>query len=81
MANNITNVNQSGTPVSKVDLVAGKHTTTIVVAILFTLVLIALMTLICIKQNPPENVVTGLVGLLGVLAGFFAGSAVKGDAY
>ncbi|MFD2583405.1 hypothetical protein ACFSR6_12985 [Pedobacter vanadiisoli] len=74
------NFNQSGTtPHSKLDLLSGKHTTSLIVAILFLITLICLIVVVCVKDIVPENLVTGLTGLLGVLAGFFAGTKFNGD--
>ena len=63
--------------VSLLDSIFGNHTTTVIVALLFILTLICLIIIVCIKDSLPENIVTGLIGLLGVLAGFFAGSNFK----
>ena len=77
-ANKIPDLNRTGeSPNSKLDLLSGKHTTTMIVAILFVITLICLIVIVCVKENLPENVLTGLIGLLGVLAGFFAGSNIK----
>lgn len=71
-AKNKPDLNRTGdTPHSKVDLLSGKHTTSIIVAILFVLTLVSLIIIVCVKDTPPENLITGLIGLLGVLAGFF----------
>ena len=59
---------------SKVEAFSGNHTSTIVVAMLFVITLIGLITIICTRNTIPENITTGLIGLLGVLAGFFAGT-------
>ena len=70
--------NRTGeTPHSKLDLFSGKHTTSIIVAILFLVTLICFVILYCAKDKLPDNIITGLFGLLGVLAGFFAGSNIK----
>ncbi len=71
-------LNRTGdTPLSKLDLFSGKHTTSIVVAVLFLVTLICFVILYCAKQTLPDNIITGLFGLLGVLAGFFAGANIK----
>ncbi|MEY2792300.1 MAG: hypothetical protein RJA76_292 [Bacteroidota bacterium] len=73
-------LNRSGeTPHSKLDLFSGKHTTSIIVAILFLITLTCFVVLYCAKQTLPDNIITGLFGQLGVLAGFFAGSHIKKD--
>ncbi len=72
------NVNHtSGEPVSRVDFFTGKHTTSILVAILFVITFIGLIVLVCVKDKVPENLQTALVGILGMLAGFFAGTNTK----
>ncbi len=71
------NLNRTGeASQSRVDLFSGKHTTSLIVAALFLLTFIGLIILVCIKskEEMPDDLITGLVGLLGVLAGFFAGS-------
>ena len=60
---------------SKVDIFTGKHTTGIIVAILFVLVLISFILIYCIKDTVSENVITGHFSLLSLLAGFYAGSS------
>ena len=73
-------LNRTGdTPHSKLDLFSGKHTTSFIVAILFLVTLICFVILYCVKATLPDNIITGLFGLLGVLAGFFAGANIKKD--
>lgn len=73
-------LNRTGeTSHSKLDLLSGKHTTSLIVAFLFLITLISLIIVICAKDTIPENIVTGLISLLGMLAGFFAGSNIKKD--
>ena len=73
-------LNRTGdTPHSKLDLFSGKHTTSLIVAVLFLVTLVGLILVVCVKDRLPENIVTGLIGLLGVLAGFFASSHIKKD--
>ena len=81
MSNNIPpNLNQIGeAPYSRVDLFTGKHTTSIIVAILFTITLIGFIVLYCVKETMPDAILTGFLTLLGTLGGFFAGSTLKKD--
>ena len=62
---------------SKLDMLTGTHTSSIIVAILFVMTLIALILIVCIKENPPEYLITGLIGLLCTLIGYFVGSNTK----
>lgn len=73
------NLNTTGetTPISKIDSITGTHTTGLIVAILFIVTLCGLIYLVCHKSDLSEGLVTGLVGLLGVLAGFYAGTSVQ----
>jgi heme O synthase-like polyprenyltransferase len=66
-------------PHSKLDLLSGKHTMSIIVAILFLVTLMCFVILYCVKPTLPDNIITGLFGLLGALAGFFAGANIKKD--
>jgi hypothetical protein len=73
-------LNRTGeTPHSRVDLFSGKHTTSLIVAVLFLLTLTGTIVLVCVKSknDMPDDLITGLIGLLGVLAGFFAGSSMN----
>jgi len=73
-------LNRKGdTPHSKLDLLSGEHTMSIIVAILFILTLICFVILYCVKPTLPDNIITGIFALLGVLAGFFAGANIKKD--
>jgi hydrogenase/urease accessory protein HupE len=49
------------------------------VGILIAVIFIGLIFLVCFKDKLPENLITGIIGLLGVLVGFFPGSIKKGD--
>ena len=61
---------------STVDLFSGKHTTSIIVAILFIAVLIAFAVYL-IWGKPYENtIITGFFSVLSLLGGFFAGTQV-----
>lgn len=62
---------------SKLDALTGNHTTSIIVAILFVITLLSLIILVCVKDKLPDGLLTGLVGLLGMFGGFFAGSYKK----
>jgi heme/copper-type cytochrome/quinol oxidase subunit 4 len=76
--NNIPNLNGKGeTPHSKLDLWSGKHTSSIIVGLLIAIIFTGLIIVICVKDKLPKNFITGIIGLLGVLAGFFAGTAGK----
>ena len=73
-------LNRTGeTPHSRVDLFSGKHTTSLIVAVLFLLTFLGTIILVCVKtkEDMPDDLITGLIGLLGVLAGFFAGSSMN----
>lgn len=61
-------------PPSKIDLLSGKHTTSIIVGMVFLVTLIGLIIIVCIRKDVPESLTTGLIGILGVLAGFFVRS-------
>ncbi|MFH0893432.1 MAG: hypothetical protein V2A54_03260 [Bacteroidota bacterium] len=73
------NLNTTGetTTVSKLDLLSGKHTTGIIVAILFIVTFFGLLYLECNKPDLSKGLETGLVGLLGVFAGFYAGTTLQ----
>ncbi len=64
-------------PSSKIDLLSGNHTTTIIVAILFFLVFIGLIVYLVLKETYNDIVLNGLFSLLSLLGGFFAGSQIK----
>lgn len=73
-------LNRTGdTPHSKIDLFSGKHTMSVIVGILIAVIFIGLIFLVCFKDKLLENLITGIIGLLGVLVGFFPGSIKKGD--
>ena len=77
---NMPDLNRTGeSSNSKIDLFSGKHTTAIIVAILFLVTLICFIILVCYKDDLPESIITGLIGLLSALVGFFAGSNAKKD--
>ncbi len=64
---------------SKVDLILGIHTNSIIVAILIIIIFCGFLYLVVNikKENMHEGVVTGIIGLLSGLVGFYAGSAKK----
>ena len=67
------------TPHSKIDLFSGKHTKSLIVGILIAILFIGLIVLVCVKDKLPENLINGIITLLGVLVGYFSGSIKKGD--
>jgi hypothetical protein len=62
---------------SKIDLLSGGHTTSIIVAVLFILVYIGLIFYSCLVYNPENIIINGLFSLLFLLGGFFVGSQIK----
>jgi hypothetical protein len=59
----------------KFDKILGKHTNSVIVGILFLFTLTAFIIYICVfKDKLSDGITTGLIGLLGGLAGFFAAS-------
>lgn len=70
----IPGLNSRGETPSKVDQWSGQHTTSIIVGALIALALIGLIVLLCVK-NISENTllaaVTGIVGIMGTLVGYF----------
>jgi len=61
-------------PKSRVDSWSGQHTSSILVAILFVVVFLGLVTYICVKDHYETVIITGLFSLLSSLIGFFIGS-------
>jgi len=59
---------------SKLDALLGNHTTSVIVGILFLSTLLSIIILVCVKDKLPDGLLTGLVGLLGMFGGFFAGT-------
>jgi hypothetical protein len=64
-------------PQSKVDLFSGDHTASIIVAILFIIVFIGLVTYVCAKEKYENIIINGFFSLLSLLGGFFVGSQMK----
>lgn len=64
-------------PSSKIDLFSGKHTSSLVVAILFIVVFIGLITYLVFREKYENIVINGFFSLLSLLAGFFAGSNAR----
>lgn len=75
--NNIQSVTSSNSPNSKIDLLSGKHTNSLLVAILFVVVFVGLIVYLCVKDNYENIILTGIFSLLSLLGGFFAGSNMK----
>lgn len=73
------NLNRTGDSpeTSKLDLFSGNHTTSLIVGMLIVIVFLGLIMVVCIKDELPEDLITGTIGLLGVLAGFFASNMNK----
>ncbi|NQY30912.1 MAG: hypothetical protein HRT69_15770 [Flavobacteriaceae bacterium] len=75
------NLSRSGesTSQSRVDSLSGTHTTSLLVTVLFAITLIGLIILVCVKTKAemPDDIVTGLIGLLSALIGFFAGNSKR----
>jgi len=74
MTPQIRNIEKGGAakPSSKVDSFSGDHTTSIIVGVLFVLTLAAIVILVACMDSINDNLVVGLVGILGTLGGFFA---------
>ncbi len=62
---------------SKVDLFSGKHTTSLIVAFLFCIVLVGLIIYIIAKENYESLILNGFFSLLSLLGGFFVGSQIN----
>ncbi len=69
----------SGNTDSSVDKFSGQHTTSLIIAALFVLVLISYVLIICLKSNIDSGVNTSLISIMTLLIGFFTGSKTKKD--
>ena len=73
----LTNKNIKKHPESRIDLFSGKHTTSLIVAVLFLAVFIGFMIYLCIARPYENLILSGLFALLNLLGGFFAGIKTK----
>lgn len=69
------NINVQWSEPSKVDLLSGRHTTPIIVALLFLITLIIFACMVIFKEPLNDTIVTWMLSLLSGLVGFFAWSS------
>ncbi|MGZ3921273.1 MAG: hypothetical protein ACXVC7_13310, partial [Bacteroidia bacterium] len=63
----------SGDVPSKLDLLTGKHTTSVIILIMFVVIVITLGLYLGLATRPEAIVITGFFTAISGLIGFFAG--------